>query len=388
MKDLYNLKTDIRDKFKSQFKKKPLVVSSPGRINLIGEHTDYNNGFVLPAAIDKRMYFATALNHRNVHRLLAFDLDDYVEVDVDKLEIHEKSWVNYLLGIIAQFQKKEFDIPGIDCVFGGNVPNGAGLSSSAAIECGFAFSINHQLDLGIEKIDLVKMAQMAEHEYAGVKCGIMDQFASVFAKEKHALRLDCKTLDYSYYPLDLSHYMFVLCNSMVRHSLASSEYNVRREECREGVDIMKNFYPHIDSLRDITIDQLYEKKQHISNKVFARCSYVLEENQRVFDLCDAMQKGDFKQFGSLFYASHEGLKTKYEVSCTELDLLVDIAHTTDGVIGARMMGGGFGGCTLNLVEINKVQDFISEINQRYHSATNNTPEIYTVNVQGGTKIED
>jgi galactokinase len=388
MNELEDLKAEIRKTFQTRFSGKPLIVSSPGRINLIGEHTDYNNGFVLPAAIDKRMFFATCLNDLNVHRFYAFDLDDYMEIPLDNITIQRKRWVNYLLGVIAQFQKRNLSVPGIDCVVGGNIPIGAGLSSSAAMECGFGYSVNQHLNFEIEKTELVKMGQMAEHEFAGVKCGIMDQFASMFGKEKHALRLDCKTLEYNYFPLDMSKYVFVLCNSMVKHSLASSEYNVRRAECNEGVELMKNYYLHVESLRDVTLEQLNEHKDIMSDKVYTRCSYVLEENKRVFDLCEAMEKNDFRKFGSLLYASHDGLKLKYEVSCTELDLLVDIAHTAKGVLGARMMGGGFGGCTLNLVEKRMMNEFIDEIKHRYYIATNITPETYVVNVQGGTIIEE
>ena len=388
MKTEKELKEILLKHFSEKFKSKPLVVSSPGRINLIGEHTDYNNGFVLPAAIDKRIFFAVAPNNKGIHRFYAMDLDDYVEVKATNIEINKKNWANYLLGVIAQFHKKDIIHDGLDCVFGGNVPLGAGLSSSAAIECGFVFAINEMFDLKIDKTELVKMAQLAEHEYAGVKCGIMDQFISVFGKENYALRLDCQTLEFTYYPLNLTEYIFVLCNSMVKHSLASSEYNVRRMECTEGVRLIQTKFPEVSTLRDVNFDQLSAFKTKMSKKVYDRCSYVLEENKRVFDLCLAMENNDFDRFGKLLYASHEGLKSKYEVSCTELDILVSIAQNSKGVMGARMMGGGFGGCTLNLVKKENVNDFTSFVRERYKVITGTDTEIHLVEIKDGSKIEN
>ena len=323
------LSDKIAKKFKAVFNKTPLVVRSPGRINLIGEHTDYNNGFVLPAAIDKEIICAISANYKNTCRIVSYDLNEEYDFSLHDLKKAEQGWPNYIMGVVEQFQKSGHDIKGFDCVFGGDIPLGAGLSSSAAMECAFAYSFNILFDCGLEKFELVKLSQKAENEFVGVKCGIMDQFASVFGKTDKVMRLDCRSLDFEYFNFDLTEYRVVLCDTHVKHSLASSEYNTRRKECETGVEILQKHFPEVQSLRDVKLDQLEAHKNEFDPIVFQRCSYVVEENDRVLDSCEKLNKGDLPGFGENMFHSHEGLSKKYEVSCKELDFLVGEAKTTE-----------------------------------------------------------
>lgn len=374
----------ISEKFKNLFGAEPRVFQSPGRINLIGEHTDYNEGFVLPAAIDKTIVAAMNLNSKSLFRFYSLDYEDYFEIEAAEIKIQETLWANYLLGVIAQFQKMGIAVPCFDCVFGGDIPIGAGLSSSAALECAIAFGVNELFDFKLSKIELVKLAQKAEHEYAGVNCGIMDQFASVFGLENQAIKLDCRSLEHHYFPLDLQEYSIVLFDTKVKHSLASTEYNTRRKECEDGVKILNKFAPKINSLRDVSIDFLNEHKFKFDPVIFKRCKYIIEENQRVNDICLALGNNDFELFGNLLYASHEGLRNEYQVSCKELDILVDFAKSNKSVLGARMMGGGFGGCTINLVSKASEEEFTKAIAKDYLKRTNIKLEVYKIEVSKGT----
>ena len=299
--------SQIQDIYTQKYQSTPTIFTAPGRINIIGEHTDYNMGFVLPAAIDKAITYAVGINHENIIRMTAADLDQEVEVDINAVQPNESKWANYLLGVVAQFQANGHEIGGFDCVFGGNIPLGAGLSSSAAVECGLAFALNHLFELNIPKMDLVKMAQLAEHTYAGVKCGIMDQFASTFGKENHVVKLDCRSLEYNYFPFDMSGYKILLCNTKVSHSLADSEYNTRREECEAGVEILKKHYSEIESLRDVSLDQLAKHESEFTPIIYQRCKYVVGEIQRVEDACAALNRGELDKVGELMYQSHHGL---------------------------------------------------------------------------------
>lgn len=375
----------ISQKFVELYGSKPFVYCAPGRVNLIGEHTDYNEGFVLPAAVDKLIVFAVKPNDTGKFRFFAYDLDESFETAVDHIERSKTAWANYLLGVVAQFVKEGKTVPAFDCVFGGNVPLGAGMSSSAAIEVGMAFAINDMFDLGCSKLSMTKFAQMAEHEYAGVNCGIMDQFASMHGKENHVIKLDCRSLEFEYFPLDMTDYMLVLVNTGVKHSLASSEYNKRRAECEEGVSLLQKYDAQIKSLRDVTLDMLEAHKGEFDEVVYKRCSYVVEENARLTDACKALSNGDFVTFGKNMYGSHCGLRDKYQVSCAELDQLVDIARTVPGVLGSRMMGGGFGGCTITLVEKSKVADFENAIRKDYKTPNGDAPEIFEVVIGDGAR---
>ncbi len=376
----------INQVFEQKFGKATLRIKSPGRINLMGEHTDYNDGFVFPAAIDKAIYFAVAPNKIRKFRFYAYDLQEHFELDIDKLAMTETAWANYLLGVYAQFKKVGYSLEGVDCVFGSDIPMGAGLSSSAAIENGFAMALNYIFDTKADKLDLVKMAQKAEHEYAGVQCGIMDQFASMYGKKNHALKLDCRTLDFDYVNIDLKGYDFVLCDTKVKHELASSEYNSRRRECETGVNILNQYDTNIRALRDVSIELLEQHKAEFDPVVYKRCLYVVKENNRVESAFFALQNNDVQRFGELMYQSHEGLRDEYEVSCSELDLLYDIARNSEDVAGARMMGGGFGGCTINIVKKEKIKSFSTDINKAYQKATGKFPEIMVVKIDDGTNI--
>ena len=376
----------IKQVFEQKFSKSPILVKSPGRVNLIGEHTDYNDGFVLLAAINRYAYFALKPNGLNNYRFYSYDFNQSFCTQVNSLEPNRERWVNNLLGVIDQMVADGKYISGFDCVFGGDVPIGAGMSSSAAIECGLAFALNHAYQFGYSHMELAKIAQQAEHKYAGVKCGIMDQFASPHGKANHVLQLDCQTLQFEPYELHMSHLSLILVNTGVKHSLASSEYTKRRAECAEGVEILNQYEPTITSIRDIKLDLMRIHKLEFSPKVWDRCTYVIEENERVLSACDALKTKDFAEFGKLMYQSHYGLKHKYEVSCPELDKLVNIAEGIDGVLGARMMGGGFGGCTINLVENACVDKFEQSIIANYKTPEGATPDIFKFTISNGTAI--
>ena len=376
----------IVKKYKELFKEEPMLIRSPGRINLIGEHTDYNDGFVFPAAIDKEIHFAVAKNDVNMFRFYAVDLEESFELKVEDLKRTETSWANYLLGVAAQFKKAGFALTGIDCVFGGDIPLGAGLSSSAAIENGFAFALKELLNAPVTKIQMIKMAQKAEHEYAGVMCGIMDQFASMTGKKDHAMKLDCRSLEYEYANIDLHDYTILLCNTNVKHELASSEYNTRRKECETGVKILQEYDNNITALRDVSLEFLKQHKNEFDPVVYKRCLYVVKENLRVEEAFSALAKNDIKALGDLMYQSHEGLRDDYEVSCKELDQLFDLAQKSDDVIGSRMMGGGFGGCTINIVKKEKVSSFKEDVIREYYNVKDIEPEIYAVKITDGTGL--
>jgi galactokinase len=327
-----------------------------------------------------------APNELNQFRFYAIDLDESFETAVDQIEICSVHWANYLLGVIAQFVKEGYAVNGFDCVLGGNVPLGAGMSSSAAIECGMAFAINHLQQFEYSRLQLAKFAQKAEHEYAGVQCGIMDQFASLHGERNQVIKLDCRSLEYELFPFDMTDYLLVLVNTGVKHALASSEYNIRRLECEAGVGLLQKYFPEVLSLRDANLEMIRVHRSAFPINIFKRCNYIVEENQRVDLACTALQNSDFESFGQLMYQSHEGLKNKFEVSCPELNQLVEIASGIEGVIGARMMGGGFGGCTLNLVKKEAVPLFETIINQQYQTPEGNKPQIIEVVIDQGTHL--
>ncbi len=375
----------IKKKFIELFKEKPCLYSSPGRINLIGEHTDYNMGFVLPAAIDKAIYLAISPRKDLQCKIFAYDLNDYFECSLEKISKSEKHWQNYLLGVVDQIRKAGYKYSGFNCVFGGDIPIGAGLSSSAALEAGLAFALNKIFDLGIDNLSLVKMSQKAENEFVGVNCGIMDQHINIFGKEGKVLRLDCRNLEYEYFPFDFENISIVLFDTNISHSLASSEYNTRREECNTGVQIIKNDFPFVESLRDVSQDILSGYKSKMSPTIFKRCKYVIEENIRVLRACEALNKKDLRVFGELINESHEGLSNEYEVSCTELDFLAEVSKYNSKVYGSRMMGGGFGGCTINLIETKAVEKVSEEVQKQYKKKFGNEVKVYNTQIGNGTK---
>lgn len=373
----------IQEQFFQKYGSQPLIIRSPGRINLIGEHTDYNLGFVLPAAIDKAIYLGFAINGLNRCRVYSLDYQEEASFSLDDIQPGE-GWITFIKGVTATLIREGHSVPGFDCIFGGDIPIGAGLSSSAALENGVGFGLNALFGLGIDRLDLVKISQKAEHEFAGVKCGIMDMFASMMGKQDSAIRLDCRSLDYDYFPVNLGDCQLLLCDTQVSHTLAGSEYNTRREECQTGVDILRQHYPEINSLRDANINQLENIKDLLPGKVYQRCIYVIQENQRLLASCDALEDGLLENFGKLLYGSHEGLSRSYEVSCDELDYLVEQTRTMDYVLGARMMGGGFGGCTLNLIRKEEKETFISAVSTSYLREFGRLPKFYEVHIEEGT----
>lgn len=375
------MKYDIlENKFKKLFGNVYGVYASPGRINLIGEHTDYNGGFVMPAAIDKEIAVAIKPNGTDVIRAYSADYDEMSEFGLT--ELPGKMWAKYIFGVVNELNKKVNKVGGFDCVFGGNVPLGAGLSSSAALESAFGFALNDIFDLNLSKFDIAKAGQLAEHNAVGTKCGIMDQFASVFGEKDSLILLDCNSLEKEIIPFNYSGYKVLLIDTLVKHSLASSEYNVRRAECEEGVKVIKEKYSGVNLLRDVTIDMLNEFKEKLPESTFRRCSYVIEENQRVLDAAELLKKGDFVSFGKKIYESHEGLSNKYNVSCDELDFLVDVARKCN-VTGSRMMGGGFGGCTINVVQEDDYDKFRESATLSYSEKFGKNPKIYDVVISRG-----
>jgi galactokinase len=362
-----------------------LLVRAPGRLNLIGEHTDYNDGLVLPGAIAQEVRFALRLNGTDQIRLRALDFDKGFEVAVANVApLEHGHWANYQLGVVAGLQQHGAQVPGFDCAFGGDIPSGAGLSSSAAVECGVAWGLNELLNLGLDKMQLAHVAQKAEHDYAQVKSGIMDQFASLFGKAGQVVRLDCRSLDYAYFSLDTNTSRLVLCNSGVKHQLASSEYNKRREECQEGVRILAQKNPAIKSLRDAMLPEIEAAKTEMGDVVYRRCRYVVEENARVEAVTAHLAAGHpLEEVGELLYASHAGLRDDYEVSCPELDVLEQLAHQAPGCYGARMMGGGFGGCTINLVAAAEVDNFIAFMTKGYQDQLGLELETYVTTLADG-----
>lgn len=378
---------DVLRAFRERYQGSPLVVRAPGRINLIGEHTDYNNGFVMPAAIDYGTYFALAPATDGVSEIYSLKYNEPYTVDLagEISPVRNPTWVNYLLGVIHQL-KQHATLKPFKCVFGGNIPIGSGLSSSASVECGFAFALNELNALNIDRQKLVLMAQWSEHNFVGVKCGIMDQFASMMSKKGNVILLDCRSLEYSYSPLQLSGYSLVLCDTKVKHALVDSDYNTRRNECERGVERLRKHDPNIRSLRDVNESMLRKHEQEFEGKEFNRCLYVVQEIERVQAANRDLQNNDLKAFGARMFETHEGLSELYQVSCKELDFLVKIARKHSGVIGARMMGGGFGGCTINIVRTEEVDTFIADLVKSYRADFNLDAGIYRVSLENGVSV--
>lgn len=379
-----NLTEKLSTHFTRRFGRTPTLFRSPGRVNLIGEHTDYNSGFVLPAATDKALVFAIAPRSDRRFRFLAVDLQQEDEGSFDILAPSPLGWPDYLLGIIDQLEKRNVHVPGVDLAFGGTIPIGAGLSSSAAVEAGFLFALDVLFSLKLDLLEIAKISQRSENEFIGVKCGIMDQFANLFGRQGHVIRLDCRSLEYEYVPFSREDVKIVLCDTMVRRELAASEYNTRRRQCEEGVRILRTDFPQVSSLRDATLPMLQSMESRFEPVVYRRCRYVVEENERVVAACDDLRRGDFVGFGARMVASHEGLRDLYEVSCTELDVLQEATLDMEGVFGARMMGGGFGGCTINLVREDCVESLVREIPDIYRDATGREMNIHLCSVAAGT----
>jgi len=355
------------------------MYASPGRVNLIGEHTDYNGGFVFPGAIDKGIMAEIKLNGTLKVRAYSIDMKDYVEFGLNEEDAPRTSWAKYIFGVCREIIKRGYPIEGFNTAFAGDVPLGAGMSSSAALESTYAFALNDMLGLGIDKFELAKIGQATEHNYCGVKCGIMDQFASLFGKKGNLIRLDCRSLEHEYYPFDPQGYKLVLLDTVVKHELASSAYNKRRESCERVAAKLNSEF-----LRGITMDQLQAIKNEVSEEDYKRAEYVIGEERRVLDVCDALQRGDYETVGQRMYETHYGMSKLYEVSCEELDFLNDIAKEC-GVTGSRVMGGGFGGCTINLVKDDLYDPFITKAKEAYKTQFNRYPKVYDVVISDGAR---
>lgn len=384
------MKTPLQllDGFKARFGTPASIYRAPGRVNLIGEHTDYNDGFVLPAAIEFHCWVAAAPRHDKKLVIHSENFNETVEADLDSLSpLGKKHWANYPLGVAWALCKTGKSLTGANIYIAGEVPLGAGLSSSAAVEVAVGIALLNQSGHAVDRSELARLCQKAENEFVGARVGIMDQFVSCYGRASHALLLDCRSLEHKFVklPADLQ---LVICNTMVRHELASGEYNARRSECEEGVRILRIVLPEIRALRDVTLSQLEEHRRILPPKVIARCRHVITENKRVKSAVEAFHRGDSKALGPLMQDSHRSLRDDYEVSCKELDLMVEIAIAQPGLIGARMTGGGFGGCTINLVESAAVTDFRQNVAAAYFSSTGLTAEIYVSPAsEGAQQIE-
>lgn len=370
--------------FTDRFAAPALVFRSPGRINLIGEHTDYNEGFVLPAAIDKAIYLAIAPAESDTGTWISVDFGETIEVSRWHDGKLPQAWANYIQGIIHEFGSGGHKLPAFNLVVAADIPIGAGLSSSAALECVVAYALNHFLRTNLDRKSLAFLTKKAENEFIGLQCGIMDMFASLHGKKDHVLRLDCRTLEYDYFPLELNEYVLLLLDTGVKHSLASSEYNTRREECAAGVSQIRKNFPSVSNLRDVDLNMLEKSAELLDDIVYRRCKFVVEENQRVWLTCGALVKKDYDAVGELMFASHEGLQHHYQVSCGELDFLVDAVRNDPAVAGARMMGGGFGGCTINLVLKEEVPALVNRLASAYQDFSGNALRYYEVVTGDGT----
>ena len=366
-----------------------LVVESPGRINLIGEHTDYNLGYVLPTAIEKKITFKFKRNHTNKEcNLYSLGYNTGFTLQLDKIAKSNVEWENYILGVLNEILLRTDKLRGFDCTIESKLPMGSGLSSSAALECGLAFGLNELFDLGLSKMDIVLLSQKAEHTFVGTQCGIMDQFASVMSEKGHVILLDCQSLEHQQIPIQIDPYKMIMLNTKVSHNLASSEYNTRKRECEEGVAILQGHYPEVTSLRNANNEMLEVCKSEMSATIFKRCSFIINENDRVLKTANALKSNDLNLFGALLYEAHEGISKLYEVSCPESDFLVDFSKQYDAVLGARQTGGGFGGCTLNIVHKDKVDDFVEAATKAYKAAFNIELDAFEVKPSAGTYIQN
>ena len=374
------MKTKIKNEFKQRFDTEGVLYVAPGRFNLIGEHTDYNGGFVFPGAIDKFIMAEIKPNDTDKVRVYSVDIDEYCEFGLNEEDAPVQQWARYIFGVCREIIKRGGVVKGFDAVFAGNVPLGAGLSSSAALESCFANALNELFnDNKFPKMELAKIGQSTEHNYCGVNCGIMDQFASIHGKKDNLMRLDCRSGEFEYFPFKLDGYKLVLVDSRVKHELVDSPYNKRRESCERVAATLG-----VETLRDADMAMLDAAKDKISEEDYKRAKYVIEEKQRVLDVCDALVAGDYETVGRCMYGTHEGMSKLYEVSCEELDYLNDIAKEC-GVAGSRIMGGGFGGCTVNLVKDELYDNFIETAKVKFNEKYGHEPKIYPVIVSDGAR---
>ena len=381
------MKQKIQSKFNELFGQGGHLYASAGRINLIGEHTDYNGGYVFPGAIDKALMAQIAPNGTDKVRAYSLDYNEMCEFGLNEEDKPSKAWACYIFGVCRETLKRGGKVQGFDTVFAGDVPLGAGLSSSAALESCFAYAIDQINGNGFDRFELAKIGQSTEHNYCGVKCGIMDQFASCFGKAGCLIRLNCKTLEYKYFPFDpeKAGYRLVLVDSCVKHELASSAYNKRRASCENAAAAIRKNHPEVEFLSDAKRVWLDEVREQIPEEDFLRAEYVIGEVQRVLDVCDALERGDYEIAGEMMYQTHFGLSRLYEVSCEELDFLNKLARKMD-VTGSRVMGGGFGGCTINLIKKELYDDFVKAATEQFTAKFGHAPKIYDVVISDGARM--
>ena len=373
------MKQKVAAKFAEIFGEGAQMFASPGRINLIGEHTDYNGGFVFPGAVDKGIVAAIRPNGSDKINAFSIDMNESAEFGIVEEAAPSQGWARYIFGVVREMAKRGVAVGGFDTVFAGDVPLGAGMSSSAALESTYAFAINELWNGGIDKFELARVGQATEHNYCGVKCGIMDQFASVFGKAGHLMRLDCRSMEFEYFPFNPQGYKLVLLNSRVKHELVGSPYNDRRASCERVAKVLGQEF-----LRGATMEQLDAIKDKITDEDYRRARYVIGEERRVLDVCEALEKGDYETVGKRMYETHWGMSKDYEVSCEELDFLAEVAEKC-GVTGSRIMGGGFGGCTINLVKEELYDGFIAEAKKAFNEKYGHEPEVYDVVISDGSR---
>ena len=381
---------NLRREFEAHFEREPRIFRAPGRVNLIGEHTDYNGGFVLPMAIDSECAVAIAgREDRKIHAL-SLNLNDSDEFDLDhETELTKGAWLNYIEGVARILERKGIRLSGADLLIFSTVPTGAGLSSSAALETVSGLALSEISGQTVDRKTLALVGQQTEHEFVGAKVGIMDQFVSANARKGHALLLDCRSLEFENVPLDTSRIAVVICDTRVKHDLATSEYNTRRAECEKGVEILQEFLPAIKDLRDVNREDLEKYAEHLPEPINRRCRHVVTENERTLSAADCLRNDNLIEFGQLMRQSHESLRDDYEVSSKELDILVEIAGKSEGVLGARMTGGGFGGSTVNLVKRENLTVFTETITLEYEKLTGKEPTVYISGAADGAgEIKD
>lgn len=373
---------NVKNTFIRTFKTDPLLIFSPGRVNIIGEHTDYNKGFVFPAAINKGIVAAIQKSELDFSTAYALDLNGKIEFNLDKLKpLKEGRWENYVCGVVHEIQNKNKLIGNFNLVFKGNIPSGAGMSSSAALENSIVFGLNELFDLELSKHDMILISQKAEHNFVGVKCGIMDQYASMFGLKNHALLLDCRTIESQPYEIDFKDYQLMLINTNVKHSLSDTEYNDRRSACKSISKLLS-----VKALRDATEADLEKIIDKVTPANYQKALFVIQENSRTLKAAKAIEYGDLETLGSLIYQSHNGLSNQYKVSCHELDFLVNQAKANPNILGARMMGGGFGGCTINLIAKTQAEAFAEKVSKAYHREFNKTCSVYFIEISEGTHL--
>ncbi len=363
-----------------------LLVRSPGRVNIIGEHTDYNEGFVLPAAIDKAVYMAIHPRNDNEVHFYASAFGEHYQATLTSITKTDTGWPDYILGVVHELQQAGYPVQGFNAVIDSDLPVGAGLSSSAALECATLFALNTLFTFGISKASMIGMAQQAEHHFAGVMCGIMDMYASMMGRKDQCIKLDCRSLDAEYIPLSTGSYQFVLLNTNVKHRLAASAYNTRRQECAAGAAMIRRYHPEVNTLRDVTEAMLDKYVLPFAPVIDRRCRFVVQENARLQQACAQLKAGNLAALGQLMLAAHDGLSSQYEVSCRELDYLVAAVRGKAGVLGARMMGGGFGGCTLNLISKENIPLLTEQLSTAYQRDTGLPLAVYLVGIEEGTGV--